>query len=37
MAQAMGHSDLRITPVGFNYYAKALSWDAVRGSLISTA
>jgi hypothetical protein len=24
-------------PVGFNYYAKGLSWDAVRGTLISTA
>ena len=26
-----------VGPVGFNYYAKGLSWDAVRGSLISTA
>ena len=25
------------TPVGFNYYAKEMSWDAVRGTLISTA
>jgi hypothetical protein len=24
-------------PVGFNYYAKGLSWDAVRSSSISTA
>ena len=29
--------DGSISPVGFNYYAKGLSWDAVRGSLISTA
>jgi transcriptional regulator with XRE-family HTH domain len=26
-----------VIPVGFNYYAKGLSWDAVRGTLISTA
>jgi len=24
-------------PVGFNYYVKGLSWDAVRSSLIGTA
>lgn len=28
---------LDLIPVGFNYYAKGLSWDAVRGTLISTA
>jgi len=32
-----GWHDVPATPVGFNYSAKGLSWDAVRGSLISTA
>jgi len=27
----------QVAPVGFNYYANGLSWDAVRGYLISTA
>jgi DNA-binding XRE family transcriptional regulator len=34
--QAAGVYSL-IRPVGFNYYARGLSWDAVRGTLISTA
>jgi putative transposase len=31
------HRTLQQNPVGFNYYAKGLSWDAVRSPSISTA